>query len=567
MARVIRRRAVGSTIPDVSPLLSKIYSARGIRSPDELDLSLKRLLPPNSLKGIQEAASLVASAIENQQRILIVGDFDADGATSCALMVLGLRRLGCLHADYLVPSRFEFGYGLTPEIVEVAQREKQPDLIITVDNGISSVEGVKYANEQGIQVVITDHHIAPEALPAAAAIVNPNQPGCEFPSKNLAGVGVAFYLLTVVRQQLEQREWFANRTKPSMADYLDLVALGTVADVVPLDQNNRVLVNEGLRRMRAGKTRPGILALLRLARTRFDCIASQDLGFFVGPRLNAAGRLDDMSLGIECLLTDDESLAIERAGQLDSMNAERREIENEMKQQALDSLKSLHNSPDVNKVGITLFDETWHQGVVGIVASRIKDRFHRPVVAFAQTSESEVKGSGRSIPGLHMRDVFASIDARFPGLIEKFGGHAMAAGLSMPRESLATFQQAFDQEAERVLSEEALTPAIFTDGELDTEPTVALARELGLICPWGQGFTEPLFDDEFEIIEQRIVGGRHLKLRVRRVDSDQLLDAIAFGEDSTVEGRFRRMAYRLDVNEYRGLESVQLIVESLGQAS
>ena len=373
MAKEIRRRAVGPGVPEVSPLLSKIYSARGIRSASELDLSLKHLTPPDRLKAIQEAAALVVSAMQNQKRILIIGDFDADGATSCALMVHGLRRLGCENADYLVPSRFEFGYGLTPEIVEVAKQSKQPDLIITVDNGISSVDGVRYANEQGIQVVITDHHLAPEVLPAAAAIVNPNQPGCDFPSKNLAGVGVAFYLLSVVRQQLDQIGWFENRAKPSMADYLDLVALGTVADVVPLDYNNRILVNEGLRRMRAGKTRPGILAMLRLAHTRFDCIASQDLGFFVGPRLNAAGRLDDMSLGIECLLTDDENLAMELAGQLDSMNTERREIENDMKQQALDSLKALHNSPNVNKVGITLFDDSWHQGVVGIVASRIKD--------------------------------------------------------------------------------------------------------------------------------------------------------------------------------------------------
>lgn len=569
MAKEIKRRPdllnadLDPNLDPDSPLLSRIYRARGVQNASDLDLSLKHLLPPSSLKDIDHAASVLVTAIASEQRILIVGDFDADGATSCALMVHGLRALGAKHADYLVPSRFEFGYGLTPEIVAVANSEKAPDLIVTVDNGISSHEGVRYANELGIRTVITDHHLAPESLPEATAIVNPNQPGCEFPSKNLAGVGVAFYLLTVTRQQLDQSGWFQNRPKPALVDYLDLVALGTIADVVPLDHNNRVLVNEGLRRIRAGKTRPGLLAMLRFAQTRLEVMTSQDLAFFIGPRLNAAGRLDDMSLGIECLLCEDHTLAGELAGRLDAMNSERREIEHEMKQQALAALQATQEAnPEL--FGIGMFDETWHQGVVGIVASRIKDRYHRPVVAFARVSADELKGSGRSIHGFHMRDAFAAIDSRDPSLIKKFGGHAMAAGLSLHPDQLESFCAAFNAEAERQLSEEHLTAAVWSDGELGDSHSIALARELAFASPWGQGFDEPIFDDEFEVIEQRIVGGRHLKLKVRPTQSDVMLDAIAFGEDSTVEGRFRRMAYRLGVNEYRGTESVQLIIESLG---
>ena len=548
----------------VSPLLSRIFSARGIKSPAELDLGLKHLLPPGKLKNIELAADLVVKALVAQKRILIVGDFDADGATSCALMVHGLRSFGAQFADYLVPSRFDFGYGLTPEIVALAHEQKNPDLIVTVDNGISSVEGVLKATELGIETLITDHHLAPETLPQASAIVNPNQPGCEFPSKVLAGVGVAFYLLTVVRQHLDQQGWFEQRVKPTLVDYLDLVALGTIADVVPLDYNNRILVNEGLRRIRVGKSRPGLLAMLRFSRTRIELVTSQDLAFFVGPRLNAAGRLDDMSLGIECLLCDDDFQADELAAGLDALNTERREIEHEMKQQALETLRALPSADLDQSIGIGLFDESWHQGVVGIVASRIKDRFHRPVVAFARVSEKELKGSGRSIPGFHMRDAFAAIDAQNPGLIKKFGGHAMAAGLSLHPDDLKQFNSAFNYEADRLLKADDLAPAVFTDGELVDAHSIPLAREIAMAAPWGQGFQEPVFDDEFEVIEQRIVGGRHLKLKVRPVHSDALIDAIAFGEDSTVEGRFRRMAYRLDVNEYRGLESVQLIIESLG---
>ncbi len=566
MAKEIRRRVVHKDIPGVSPLMSRIFSARGIRSASELDLGLKNLLPPDGLKHINEAAALLADAVTRQRRILIVGDFDADGATSCALLVHSLRAMGAVHVDFLVPSRFEFGYGLTPEIVDVAQSSYQPDLIVTVDNGISSVEGVARATELNIETLITDHHLAPEVLPAAAAIVNPNQPGCEFASKSLAGVGVAFYLLSVVRRLLDETDWFANRVKPNLAEYLDLVALGTIADVVPLDYNNRILVNEGLRRIRAGKCRPGILALLRLSQARLDYTSSQDLAFFVAPRLNAAGRLEDMSLGIDCLLQDDPVLAADLAARLDGLNVERREIEHEMKQQALTTLRDLNVDLADERVGLTLFDRSWHQGVVGIVAARIKDKFHRPVVAFASAGDGELKGSGRSIQGFHMRDAFAAIDAKHPGLMLKFGGHAMAAGLSLRIQDIDRFTSAFNAEAKRVLKEEDLTATIHTDGEIDRF-TVPIVREIAMACPWGQGFSEPVFDGEFEVIEQRIVGGRHLKLKLRPVQSDEMLDAIAFGEDSTVEGRFRRIAYRLSVNEYRGLESVQLVVESLGSGS
>ncbi len=561
MAKEIRRRPTSQTLDGVSPLMSRLYGGRGIKSASEMDLTLKQLLPPTDLKGIHEAAELVGSTIRAAKRILILGDFDADGATSCVLMVHGLRALGAASVDYLVPNRFEFGYGLTPEIVDVATA-RQPDLIITVDNGISSVEGVAHARSLGIQTLITDHHLAPEQLPEADAIVNPNQPGCGFKSKNLAGVGVAFYLLSAVRQNLVDTDWFRERTMPVLAEYLDLVALGTIADVVPLDHNNRILVNEGLRRIRAGKCRAGIKALLHLSGHRTEVVTSQDLAFFVAPRLNAAGRLEDISLGIECLLTENESTAADLAAQLDSLNAERREIENEMKQQALQILQNT-SVEESAQVGITLFDASWHQGVVGIVASRIKDRLHRPVVAFAKVSETELKGSARSIQGLHIRDAFAEIASMYPGMLEKFGGHAMAAGLTLNIRDLEKFRSAFDKVAKRWLTEEELTAAITTDGELQEPLTVELGRNLGLACPWGQGFPEPMFDGEFEIISQRIVGGRHLKMRVRPVEREELIDAIAFGHDRTVEGRIRRMAYRVGVNEYRGQESPQIVVDCL----
>ena len=561
MPRVLKRRVAVSTLPGLSPLLSRLYVGRGVVSKDEVDHSLKNLLPPDLLKGMGAAVELLAGLIRQQARILIIGDFDADGATSSVLMVHGLRSLGAEQVDYLVPNRFEYGYGLTPEIVEVAL-QRNPDLIVTVDNGISSHEGVDFARENGIKTLITDHHLPGNQVPKADAILNPNQQGCDFPSKNLAGVGVAFYLLSGVRRELRESHWFEHRSEPNMADYLDLVALGTIADVVPMDYNNRIMVQEGIRRIRAGRLRPGLKALSALSGNRIQTITSSDLAFGVAPRVNAAGRLEDISLGIECLLTDDENRAQELASRLDKLNLERREIENEMKQQALNFLSALKLTKDTEeKVGICLYDEDWHQGVVGVVASRIKDKFHRPVVAFAKVSDSELKGSARSISGLHMRDVFETIAARNPDLLQKFGGHAMAAGLTLHPANLTTFAEQFDIEAKRWLTEEDLTQTVITDGNLGEDYSISLAREIGQICPWGQGFPEPLFDDDFEIVDQRIVGGRHLKMKLRPLDGADSIDAIAFNHDRLVEGRVKRIAYRLDVNEYRGMESLQLIVD------
>ncbi len=561
MPRVLKRRVAVSTLPGLSPLLSRLYVGRGVVSKDEVDHSLKNLLPPDLLKGMGAAVELLAGLIRQQARILIIGDFDADGATSSVLMVHGLRSLGAEQVDYLVPNRFEYGYGLTPEIVEVAL-QRNPDLIVTVDNGISSHEGVDFARENGIKTLITDHHLPGNQVPKADAILNPNQQGCDFPSKNLAGVGVAFYLLSGVRRELRESHWFEHRSEPNMADYLDLVALGTIADVVPMDYNNRIMVQEGIRRIRAGRLRPGLKALSALSGNRIQTITSSDLAFGVAPRVNAAGRLEDISLGIECLLADDENRAQELASRLDKLNLERREIENEMKQQALNFLSALKLTKDTEeKVGICLYDEGWHQGVVGVVASRIKDEFHRPVVAFAKVSDSELKGSARSISGLHMRDVFETIAARNPDLLQKFGGHAMAAGLTLHPANLTTFAEQFDIEAKRWLTEEDLTQTVITDGNLGEDYSISLAREIGQICPWGQGFPEPLFDDDFEIVDQRIVGGRHLKMKLRPLDGADSIDAIAFNHDRLLEGRVKRIAYRLDVNEYRGMESLQLIVD------
>ncbi len=561
MPRVLKRRVAVSTLPGLSPLLSRLYVGRGVVSKDEVDHSLKNLLPPDLLKGMGAAVELLAGLIRQQARILIIGDFDADGATSSVLMVHGLRSLGAEQVDYLVPNRFEYGYGLTPEIVEVAL-QRNPDLIVTVDNGISSHEGVDFARENRIKTLITDHHLPGNQVPKADAILNPNQQGCDFPSKNLAGVGVAFYLLSGVRRELRESHWFEHRSEPNMADYLDLVALGTIADVVPMDYNNRIMVQEGIRRIRAGRLRPGLKALSALSGNRIQTITSSDLAFGVAPRVNAAGRLEDISLGIECLLADDENRAQELASRLDKLNLERREIENEMKQQALNFLSALKLTKDTEeKVGICLYDEGWHQGVVGVVASRIKDEFHRPVVAFAKVSDSELKGSARSISGLHMRDVFETIAARNPDLLQKFGGHAMAAGLTLHPANLTTFAEQFDIEAKRWLTEEDLTQTVITDGNLGEDYSISLAREIGQICPWGQGFPEPLFDDDFEIVDQRIVGGRHLKMKLRPLDGADSIDAIAFNHDRLVEGRVKRIAYRLDVNEYRGMESLQLIVD------
>ena len=570
MKRLVRRASNARLALDLeqkvqSALLARLFAQRGIVDQSEIDFSLGNLLPPDSMKGLTEAANVVASTIVNRQKIIIVGDFDADGATSTALMVHCLRACEA-DVDYLVPNRFEFGYGLTPEIVAVAAK-MQPALIVTVDNGISSVDGVGAANALGIKTVITDHHLPGDVVPAATAIVNPNQIGCAFPSKALAGVGVSFYLLSAVRKVLRQKSWFEQKqlSEPLLADYLDLVALGTIADVVPFDKNNRVLVNEGIRRMRAGKVRPGIRALLAVSGTNFKKLISRDIAFGVAPRLNAAGRLEDMSIGIECLLSETDAGAVVLAEQLDGINKARRSIEDEMKDQAIEIVKaavaSNSESTKSNKYGVCLYNASWHQGVVGIIASRIKDRVHRPTIAFAKVSDTEIKGSARSIHGLHIRDALDAIATANPGLIDKFGGHAMAAGLSLPLARFAEFAALFDAEARKGLSKGDLEQQVVSDGELEGEFNLATARKIAEAAPWGQGFPEPVFDGEFEIIDQRILGGRHLKLRLLK--DDELIDAIAFNHNRLIEERMKRMAYRIDINEYRGLEKVQLIIEAV----
>ncbi|MCL7462034.1 single-stranded-DNA-specific exonuclease RecJ [Pseudomonas sp. NW5] len=563
-------RPLPSPLPDLGnlpPLLTRLYAARGVQSAAELDKTLARLIPYTQLKGIEAAVDLLEQALAQGERILIVGDFDADGATASSVAVLGLRALGAAHVDYLVPNRFEYGYGLTPEIVAVAL-ERHPQLLVTVDNGISSLEGVAAAQAAGLKVLVTDHHLPGAALPAAEAIVNPNQPGCPFPSKSLAGVGVIFYVLLALRARLRERGWFARRAlpEPNLAELLDLVALGSVADVVPLDANNRILVHQGLARIRAGRARPGLRALLEVAGRDHRRITSTDLGFILGPRLNAAGRLDDMSLGIECLLCEDEAQALEMARQLDQLNHDRKAIEQGMQREALAQLKDL----DLQALpfGLCLFDPDWHQGVIGILASRLKERYHRPVIAFADAGDGLLKGSARSIPGFHIRDALDAVAARHPGLISKFGGHAMAAGLSLPAANFSVFTEAFDAEARRQLVEDDLAGRLLSDGALQAEEfQLELAQALRQAGPWGQHFPEPLFHGVFEILQQRLVGERHLKLLLRAEAGGPELDAIAFNIDRerwpNPNIRWVEAAYKLDVNEYRGRESVQLLVAHL----
>lgn len=568
--KITRRPASPWTSPWPEHLpsrLQSIYANRGVSSLEEMERSLQAMLRPQQLKGLEGAVARLVQAVTGGESLLIVGDFDADGATSCALGVLALRDMGASKVEYLVPNRFEFGYGLTPEIVEVA-KGYHPDLIITVDNGISSIDGVAAAKAAGIGVVVTDHHLPGRELPDADAIVNPNQPGCGFPSKNLAGVGVIFYLMSALRSALREAGWFAAKgiPEPNMGNYLDLVALGTVADVVPLDSNNRILVHQGLQRIRNGRARPGILALLDVAGRQRHRLVASDLGFTVGPRLNAAGRLDDMSLGIECLLCDNPDIAREMAVELDDLNRDRRSIEASMQQEALASLQNLviNDSADM-PWGLCLYDGQWHQGVIGILASRIKERFHRPVIAFADANDEEIKGSARSIPGLHIRDALDAVASACPGLLSKFGGHAMAAGMSLKRSDFPRFQQAFDGVVRQTLRAEDLQGEILSDGELGSDelnlPLAHLLREAG---PWGQHFPEPVFDGEFYLVQQRIVGEKHLKLVLATdVARQQLVDAIAFNIDVREwpnHGAERiRLAYRLDVNEFRGRETVQLM--------
>jgi single-stranded-DNA-specific exonuclease len=560
---------------ELHPLLKKIYANRGVTELRQINYNLSELIDYSLLKDIDKAADIVSNAIIEQKRILIVGDFDADGATSCAVMMRSLNACGLLDVDYLVPNRFDFGYGLSPQIVDVAA-QLQPDLIITVDNGISSIDGVKRANELGIQVVITDHHLAADILPEAAAIVNPNQPGCDFPEKTIAGVGVAFYLMLAVRAALRAKNWFddkptgTGRSEPNMANYLDLVALGTVADVVPLDHNNRILVEAGLQRIRRNRGCAGINALLSIAGKSIETCSAQDFGFIVGPRLNAAGRLDDMSIGIECLLSDDHEQALQYAVTLNQMNLQRREIEGEMLQQAFglleQQIKLLDNS-NIIPDALALYDDQWHQGVVGLLASRIKEKFHRPVIAFADAGNGEIKGSGRSIAGLHMRDVLDVISKQHSGLIDKFGGHAMAAGLTIRRDKFELFQKAFSEQVSVMLRAEDLNNTSETDGSIDQQYlTVETSEQLKYAGPWGQLFPEPVFDDVFRIVNWRIVGEKHLKLDLAKEDTGVCYSAIAFNKtevDLPAGDDNIHIAYRLDVNEFRGNRNLQLIVQHI----
>ena len=540
------------------PLLARLYASRGVTDRAELDYELKSLLPPASLTHATDAAHMLADAIEAEAKMLIIGDYDCDGATATAVGVRALKMLGA-DVDFLLPDRFKLGYGLSPEIVDLAAQQS-PDLIITVDNGIASIEGVNRAREHGIATLITDHHLPAETLPAADCIVNPNQPGCDFPSKCIAGVGVMFYVVLALRAELRERGFFADKPEPNFASLLDLVALGTVADVVKLDRNNRILVSQGLKRMRAGQLQPGLAALFKAAGRDPKKATAMDLGFILGPRLNAAGRLADMRLGVECLLTDDASRALQIAQQLDALNRERREIESGMQEQALFLLESL----DTNDAapGIALYDESWHEGVVGILASRIKDKLHRPVFAFAPGEDGIVKGSGRSIPGLHLRDALDLVAKRAPGLLIRFGGHAMAAGVTVNAENFEKFRDLFAQVAGELLAPADLTRTLETDGGLEggyisLETARLLQNEV-----WGQGFPAPLFMDEFEVEQQRVLKEKHLKLRLRK--GNTRIDAIQFNF-SNQPGNRTRAAYRLAINEYMGVESPQLMVEYLDQ--
>lgn len=571
-ARTVRHRPCPDTLPawpGVPPLLARLYRQRGIDDSASLDLSLRHLHAPGLMHAMDAAVARLEQALAREERILVLGDFDADGATSCALAVSALREFGASSVAYLVPNRFEFGYGLTPEILALAL-QRDPGLIITVDNGISSIAGVAAANAAGVDVLVTDHHLPGDVLPDAAVILNPNQPGCEFPSKNLAGVGVMFYLLMALRARLRDAGFFlrSGREEPHLGNYLDLVALGTVADVVPLDYNNRILVHGGLARIRAGNARPGIAALLQVAGRDAARVSATDLAFAIGPRLNAAGRLDDMSLGIECLLADSVTVALPLAGELDGMNRERQQIERGMEAEALKALEMLQlDSADV-PAALVLFDERWHQGVVGILASRIKERFHRPVIAFAGAGDGTLKGSGRSIEGVHLRDLLALVDARHPGLVQRFGGHAMAAGLSLSPDNFDDFAERFTAVAREQTAPAALVAYCETDGSLAAaDLSLAQAELLRDAGPWGQHFPEPLFDGEFELLDQRLVGERHLKMRLKHPDARQPIDAIAFRVDTALwpDTKAERVhaVYRMDVNEWRGERSLQLVVEQL----
>ncbi|MFK7794241.1 MAG: single-stranded-DNA-specific exonuclease RecJ [Gammaproteobacteria bacterium] len=557
-----------SQLPD---LLQRVYANRGVTDPAHLELSIQNILPPASLMGVEAAAELLFEKIRNDQSMIIVGDYDADGATSTALAMRGLTNLGAGKISYIVPNRFEYGYGLTPEIVDLA-KNSDPNLIITVDNGISSIAGVKRARDLGVDVLVTDHHLPGHELPNANVIVNPNQPGDDFKSKSLAGVGVMFYVLIALRSYMREQDWFKSQNipEPNFAEMLDLVALGTIADVVPLDRNNRILVEQGLRRIRAGQCCPGILALLKVAGSEYTRAVSTDLAFYVGPRVNAAGRLEDMSIGIECLLASSEHAANEIATRLHALNIERREIESQMKEEAIKSLDRIKTDKLVknkNELGICVYQSDWHQGVIGILAARIKEKYYRPTIAFANSGDNELKGSARSIPGVHIRDVLDTVAARYPDIIAKFGGHAMAAGLSLPKDKYDEFVTAFHQVLEEWLTIEDLHDEILSDGELNEKNlSLATAKILRTSGPWGQGFPVPVFDGEFKVLDYRVVGEHHLKLTLQSSQGNNSVNAIAFNYanfDWNNRAAVVHAAYELEVNHFRGIESPQLLIRHL----
>ncbi|EII6026209.1 single-stranded-DNA-specific exonuclease RecJ [Salmonella enterica] len=570
--RQLRRREADETaeLPaDLPPLLRRLYASRGVRSARELERSVKGMLPWQQLSGIDNAVEILYNAFREGIRIIVVGDFDADGATSTALSVLGMRALGCDNISYLVPNRFEDGYGLSPEVVDQA-KARGAQLIVTVDNGISSHAGVAHAKTLGIPVIVTDHHLPGDTLPDAEAIINPNLRDCEFPSKSLAGVGVAFYLMLALRTFLRDKGWFDERNiaPPNLAELLDLVALGTVADVVPLDANNRILTWQGLSRIRAGKCRPGIKALLEISNRDPQQLAASDLGFALGPRLNAAGRLDDMFVGVALLLCDNLGEARVLASELDALNQTRKEIEQGMQAEALILCEKLERSSETLPGGLAMYHPEWHQGVVGILASRIKERFHRPVIAFAPAGDGTLKGSGRSIQGLHMRDALERLDTLYPDLMIKFGGHAMAAGLSLEEHKFEQFQQRFGELVTEWLDPALLQGEVISDGPLSAaEMSMEVAQLLRDAGPWGQMFPEPLFDGRFRLLQQRLVGERHLKVMVEPVGGGPLLDGIAFNIDTTCwpdNGvREVELAYKLDINEFRGNRSLQIIIDDI----
>ncbi|GEA01381.1 single-stranded-DNA-specific exonuclease RecJ [Alteromonas sp. KUL17] len=566
---IVRREVTGASLSsDLHPVIDRIYRGRNIANLDDLENGLKGLTHFNVLKGMPQAAQILANAVVQNKRIIIVGDFDADGATSTSVCILALRAMGYHNVDFLVPNRFDFGYGLSVPIVDEAAKQGA-EVIVTVDNGISCIDGVTHAKSLGMQVVVTDHHLPGDVLPPADAIVNPNQPGCEFPSKNLAGVGVAFYIMLALKAELQQQGHFekAGVAPPNLASLLDIVAVGTVADVVVLDKNNRILVHQGLQRIRAGKCRPGIKALVEVANRDCAHLTSTDLGFVVGPRLNAAGRLDDMSQGIACLLEDETIQARMIAAELDALNKERREIETGMKAQAETVLEQMALDEGDMPSALVVYREDFHQGVIGIVAGRLKEKYLKPVIAFAHQDDEIIKGSARSIPGVHIRDVLDEVNTRYPGVIEKFGGHAMAAGLSLPVAKLQDFERAFVDIARAHMAKLDGNHALLSDGDLSSKelclPFAHLLRQAG---PFGQGFESPLFDGEFALLDQRLVGQKHLKM-VLKSDGANEVDAIAFNVDlkSWPNAMVKRVhiAYRLDINVFRGQETVQLIVEQI----